>query len=562
MERADESLFAAVMASLPAHTAVLDARGRVVAVNAAWRRFSQDNGGRDETCGPGADYLAVCEAAQGEHRDEAHKVAEGIRRVLRREAEGFTTDYECSSPQEERWFQVTVVPLLNPGEQGSSPGGAVVSHSDITARKLDEVALLHEATHDPLTGLLNRSLLLAELRRAMHRGQAEGSDVSVLYLDLDGFKVVNDSLGHRAGDDLLRSTAERLRGSLRRGDLLARMGGDEFVAVLPRTGAASARRLARRFAAAAMAPGELDGLPVTVTASIGIATASGPTSGPEQLLAEADTALYRAKQRGRARTEVFAGDLRERAERRTEVEGQLQAALGQDELQLFRQPLVRLGDGARVGGEALLRWFTPGGELRTPQDFLDLTAHTGVARAVTHAVLRAATAAAAGEPDARVSVNVSLSDLRSTALPAEVSRACERAGLPTSSLTVEVSEQAVMVEPQRSYRALGALRAAGVRVALDCVGRGRSPVSMLASLPLDEIKLDRAVTASLDRPASRAVALALAALCEDLGLRFVACGVETGVELDAVLGLGIRLGQGWQLGPPEPWAAVRGEPSA
>jgi predicted signal transduction protein with EAL and GGDEF domain len=299
-------------------------------------------------------------------------------------------------------------------------------------------------------------------------------------------------------------------------------------------------------------------MPVAVTASIGIAGPRGTLTGPEELLAAADSAMYRAKQRGRARTEVFEGDLRARAEQRAEVEAELQTALAAGELQLFRQPVVRLEDGVRVGAEALLRWFARDGRLRSPDTVLDLTAHVPVARAVTRAVLASAAAAAATATEqVRVSVNLGLSDLRDPALPEEVLGACRRAGLDPSCLTVEVSEQAVVLEPHKAHRVLGAVRTAGARVALDGVGRGRCPLSLLASLPLDEIKLHRSVTGALERVPALAVAHGLAVMAADLGLRFVACGVQSETERAAVAGLGVRYGQGWALGPPEPWTVVR-----
>ena len=574
MDGPGPDLLADVLASLPSHTAVLGPTGRVLAVNRAWRRFGAANGADEQRCGPGVDYLAVCEATRGDLRDEAMEVAGGIRRVLSGQTDGWSTDYACWSPQADQWFQLTVVPLRGPEEQDGRPRGAVVAHADITARKLGEVALRHEATHDPLTGLLNRTLLLAELRREVHRSRSDGSDIAVLYLDLDGFKAVNDSLGHRAGDTLLRTTAQRLRAVLRPGDHLARMGGDEFVAVLPGAASGEARRMARRLAEAARQPTELDGMPVSVTASIGIAAPRGATTDPEELLSAADSAMYRAKQRGRARTEVASGDLCARAEQRTEVEGQLVAALATGDLQLFRQPVVDLRDGTYAGGEALVRWFTLDGRLRSPSTYLDLTAHAAVAREVTCAVLTSAAAAAAladrrddsrrdddgrdnSRHDRSVSVNVALPDLRDPALPDIVRAACRRAGLAPGRLTVEVSEQAVMVEPHRAHRVLAAIRATGARVALDHVGRGRCPPWLLASLPLDEIKLDRSVTAALDRAQGRAVAHGLAVMACDLGLRFVACGVETDEQRHAAAALGIRFGQGWALGPPEPWTVVR-----
>lgn len=543
----------AVLASLPSHSAVLDGDGTIVAVSRAWQTFCAANGGRQDDCGVGANYLAACTSASGEERDEALEVAAGIRHVLAGRTQHFTMDYQCSSPQEQRWFQVTVCPLV--GASGVPRGGALVCHVDITSRHLDGVALVHQATHDALTGLPDRPLLLRELRRTVVRGQVDGAPVAVLHLDLDGFLAIDDSLGHGAGDVLLRATADRLRAVVRPGDHLSRVGRDEFVAILPHTGVAGARRLARRVAAAVRQPVELDGLSIAVTVSMGIAADDSSSASAEDLLADAESAMRLAKQRGRARTEVVVGQVRAGTEQRAAVQSQVQRALDAGDLQLFRQPVVSLLDGSTVAAEAVLRWFTSDGRLHGADGLLDLTAHAQLARTVTRSVLASATRAVAGTRST-ISVDVGLPDLRAPDLVDDVARALERSGCRPAALTIEVSEATVADDPHRAHRAMAALRSLGVRVALDDFGSGATSLALLATLPLDEVKLDSGLTRSCGRPGTRAVVRAVVGMAGDLGLDLVATGVQTRDEQETFLELGLALGQGWRLGPPEPWTSV------
>lgn len=551
-------LLAAVLDSLPAHTAVVDPAGRIVAVSRSWRRFGLDNGGDESGCGVGADYLAVCGQASGAERDEARDVADGIRRAVLGEVEQFSMDYECSSPQEERWFQVTVVPVRASRDGGRL--GALVTHTNITARKLDELELVHAATHDPLTGLLNRALLLVELGRELHRAHTERVPVALLYLDLDGFKTVNDALGHDAGDQLLRATADRLRSALRPGQHLARMGGDEFVALLPRTGVNGARRCARRMAQVVREPLELDGFPVVVLGSIGIAVSDATSTVAEDLLSGADAAMYRAKRRGRARTEVFAGQLRARAHRRARVEAQLEASLDDGSLQLFRQPVVSLVDGTEVGSEALARWFPAAGDIRPAAAFLEEVTHSRVRRDVTDAILLCALTAMARE-DRVVGVNVSLPDLRGASLVQEVGDVLRRTGCPPDRLVLEMGEDLVCQAGPLVRRTLAGLHAMGVRLVIDHVS-GQVPAATLAALPLQGIKLDREMVApdqgeGHPSESRQAVLRSLVSLTGALGLELSAVGVETRDQQRWLVADGVTRGQGWRLGPPAPWVTVR-----
>ncbi|MFC5381636.1 putative bifunctional diguanylate cyclase/phosphodiesterase [Aquipuribacter nitratireducens] len=557
-ETAGRDVLAAVLDALPANAAVLDRDGRIAAVNVSWRGFCVANDGEEAACGVGADYLAVCRRAEGSCEEEAGAVADGIEAVLAGGAPSYSRDYDCSSPEEERWFQLTVVPLHLPDDAGGTSTGALVTHLDITARKLDEVALAHAAGHDPLTGLPNRAVLLPELRRALHRAHEAGGSVAVVYFDLDGFKAVNDTFGHQAGDGLLRTLALRLQNLRRPEDLLARLGGDEFVAVMPGSGVPEARRLARRAAAAVRRPVTIDGLPVSVTVSCGIALATGPDTAlqPEDLLADADAAMYRAKRLGSRRAEVASHDLRTRAGQRAEVESELEAALAGGGLQLFRQGVVSLEDGSGSQGEALLRWFTTDGGLRTPDTFLGRSAHPRIARRVTRAVLVSAIRRVVPERGEEIAVNIGLADLRDPRLPWTVEELLARYGCPPEALTLEIAEEAVLHEPARARGLLGALRGLGVRGVLDDFGSGTTSLDLLASLPIDGVKIDRGLVSGLERRGAAATVQAVTVAAHDLGLRCSACGVQTEVQRRRLLELGVSSGQGWLLGPPQPWTTV------
>jgi diguanylate cyclase (GGDEF)-like protein len=283
VSRADR-LPRAALDALPDATAVVDARGVIIATNAAWDRFAADNGGTPESTGAGVNYLAVCDAAMA--CTEARLVATALRRLLAGELGGYELEYPCPSPAEPRWFVLRIAPLGLPG------GGAVLSHVDITRRKLVEDALAYEARHDALTGLANRVELELQLRTALIRPDRSG----VVYVDLDGFKGVNDTYGHRAGDELLREAAARLQAAVRQGDAVARMGGDEFVVLARDVDAVLLDRLAERLRGELARPYRVAGHTVSVGASVGVHLLAAAQSIDEALHA-ADTAMYRAKSR-------------------------------------------------------------------------------------------------------------------------------------------------------------------------------------------------------------------------------------------------------------------------
>ncbi len=435
------------------------------------------------------------------------------------------------------------------------PTYAIGRLEDVTAARRATAELQRQAHVDALTGLPNRTLLQRELVSAL---EDPDQPVAVLFLDLDGFKEVNDSLGHDAGDLLLQAVAGRLDHVRRPGDLLARIGGDEFVLCCRGLGdEEQARHVADRVLAALRQPVRLDHRTVDIRGSVGLALGrarDGATAG--LLLRDADTALYAAKDGGRDRCVVFDPGLRERDERRRRQQGELKAALaGGDGLRLVFQPIADAATGRIDAVEALLRWDCPSAGLLLPEAVLSLAEGLRMLPELDRWVLeRACEAAASWGPAAgriRIAVNLTPGSVADPALVADVLAACTRHGLPARRLGVELTETAVVDKPREASKVLGQLRALGVKVALDDFGSGYSSLSHLRDLPVDVVKIDRSFTLGVaTSPLDAAIVRATVELAAALGAQVVAEGVQDQVQHAAVLAAGCDLVQGWWVSRP------------
>jgi diguanylate cyclase (GGDEF)-like protein/PAS domain S-box-containing protein len=423
---------------------------------------------------------------------------------------------------------------------------------DVTQARRSEAELAHRATHDGLTGLPNRALLLQRIDEALGDTDAP---VAVVFLDLDGFKEVNDSLGHDAGDQLLHIVGQRLQALCRPGDTLARLGGDEFVLCCPGCEQVEqVEAVAERMLEALRTPLALGERQVEVGGSIGIAVGRrGDGSTPMLLLRDADTALYDAKAQGRDRAVLFTPELRDRDERRRRLQADLVAVLrGGSGLVLEYQPVADAATGRVVTCEALVRWDHPQDGRLLPEDFLPLADHKGLLPALDRWVLeQACDAAALWPPHVSVAVNLSPETLADGTLVQWVQEACTRSALSPERLVVELTETAVVSRPQETSRALAGLRHRGVRVALDDFGTGYSSLSHLRDLPVDVVKIDRSFTRGTTAGGrDAAIVQAVADLAGALGATLVAEGVETAAQRAAVVAAGCQLLQGWYVSRP------------
>ncbi|HEU4674949.1 MAG TPA: EAL domain-containing protein [Motilibacteraceae bacterium] len=493
----------------------------------------------------------------------AGEAAELAQRSLQRAGEDAQQDWECAlgatpgpGEADARWLNVVLTALHD--EDHVLTGFAALLR-DVTERKASAQALAYQATHDPLTGLVNRTLFLDRLRAELDHRRREARDVVVLFLDLDGFKWINDSLGHEAGDTLLIELAGRLRGVVRPGDSVARFGGDEFAVLCAgEVDEAEAVRVAERVLEVVSGPVRIDGRELLVTASIGLAVA-GPRSDAEGLVRDADVAMYRAKSTGRNRFELFDPVMRRHALERLETEHALRAALDADGLEVLFQPIVALDDLAVVSAEALVRW-PHGGRSRLPDEFVPLAEETGLIVPLGAAVLeRACREAAAWPPHAQVdvSVNVSAHQVAMPQLPGVVARALEESGLPPERLHLEITETALMADVGASAEALSRLVDLGVGVDIDDFGTGYSSLAYLQRLPVSRLKVDRSFVARIGRTASDdALVRMVVQLAHSLGLRVVAEGVETHEQLQRLRAMGCDSAQGFLLCPPVTTAAM------
>ncbi len=446
-----------------------------------------------------------------------------------------------------RLIELVLKNLLN----DPAVAGVVVNYRDITVRRELEDELKRQAFHDSLTGLANRALFADRLEHAIARSRRLRGPLAVLFVDLDDFKTVNDSLGHTEGDQLLVGVAHRLQSVLRAGDTIARMGGDEFAVLVEDPSDAEApNEVAGRLLGSLEAPFMLGSKEVFVHASVGIA-ASGPSilSG-EELLRNADVAMYTAKNNGKNRVEDFRPSMHEAALARLALKGDLERAMERGEFRLLYQPIIHLESSRLIGVEALIRWDR-GDRLVGPDEFIPVAEETGLILPLGKWVLEEACRQlhawdTTSTRRLKMSVNVSGRQLQQAGFVAEVAGALASTGVRPDRLTLELTETVLMQDAEAATATLADLKWLGVRLAIDDFGTGYSSLSYLRRFPIDELKIDRSFIASMaDGPEQAAVVLSILRLGETLHLETVAEGIELEGQMTALVGLGADLGQGF-----------------
>ncbi|ANH36318.1 EAL domain-containing protein (plasmid) [Ralstonia solanacearum] len=449
-----------------------------------------------------------------------------------------------------------------PAARHAQPYAVLVSLVDITQIREAQQRIRHLATHDTLTGLLNRCALEDRLEHALALARRNRSRVSVMFLDLDRFKNVNDTLGHQFGDQLLREVAARLQACAREADTVARLGGDEFVVMLESLDGTGTRRVAERILAAIGAPFHIDGQELFLGVSIGIAVAPHDGDDPNTLLRKADAAMYLAKERGRNNFQTFTSDLDDRVSRRFRIESGLRRASDRNEFYANYQPRVDVRTGRIVGVEALIRWNSTDFGRLMPGQFIQDAEETGLIVEIDRWILRAACDQLArwrriGLPDLRMSINLSGQAFSSGQLSGMVRGALTSSGLPGEAVELEMTEGILIRDDPSLHTLLTELRALGVSLALDDFGTGYSSLSYLHRFPIDTLKIDRSFVQDLPHVAERAaITRAIIMMAQAMGMKTVAEGVETAGQLEFLSEIGCDEYQGYLLTRPLEPAAM------
>lgn len=519
----------AIFDALPQHIAIIDSKGVIIAVNKAWRDFAISASDQPKALCEGANYFDACDDTEGDGLQTAEAYAQGIRAVMDGTLLEFSLEYPCHAPTQQCWFNGRVSRF--PGE---GPLQIVISHENITELKLAEKAVQQLAQYDPLTQLPNRMLLQDRLGQILAKAEREKLKAAVLFLDLDRFKLINDSLGHAAGDQLLKIVASRLMDCVRRSDTVARHGGDEFIIVLPAVQQTEdVTFTAQKILHAMSAPVTLEGQEVFTSTSIGIALYPNDARDSDSLIRCADMAMYRAKETGRNNYQFFSAEMNVQVIQRLTMESGLRHALDRNELELYFQEQTDLKSGKIVGAEALLRWRHPDLGLLLPGEFLSMAEETGMILPIGEWVLRTACAQnrlwqKEGLPLMRMAVNLSRRELHHPGLIETLSKILAETGLAPHWLELEMTENLLSNNCDVTEERLRQLKKLGVLLSIDDFGTGLSSLRNLQKLPIDRIKIDHSFLKTFDtHTESTAIIKTIIAMAHNLGPKVIAEGVET-----------------------------------
>ncbi|ENY73021.1 GGDEF/EAL domain-containing protein [Aeromonas diversa CDC 2478-85] len=524
---------------------IMDEHHRIISTNPAFTRLTGYR--QEEVLGQTPDHL-MHQRRQGDsvtpwsHLGKQEPAWHGEMLFVRKDGTHFTS-----------WQHVSIV---HGHGSGNTASHYVIAFSDISAIRQAEAQLNHLAYHDPLTGLGNRNQLQDRLTIELQTAHLHQHRLGLLFIDLDGFKLINDTLGHSAGDQLLRLLADRLRSAIRSNDLLTRQGGDEFLILVPQVQQPQELlTLAEKVLQTIRPPIPLSPEPVSISASIGIALFPDDASTPEALLQAADSAMYEAKSQGRNRSLLYSPDMAQRSMNKLRLEQGLAQALDRSELELHYQPIHSLQQSQPPGVEALLRWRHPERGIIAPDQFIPIAEESGLIEPIGQWVMREACEQGArwldqGLPLSRLAVNVSVRELRAHDYAAQVAAILKQTGFPPHLLELEVTES-IMQQVDQSLRKFAELKQLGVTIAIDDFGTGFSSLSLLKSLPIDRIKIDRSFVQPIphDRHSCE-LCRTIITLAHNLDLTVTAEGIETPEQLTFLQSLGCENGQGYLFNPP------------